>query len=132
MSTNIASVNRTTPDVVRPSTPARTAANSAAPAGSEGNGNTDARQAATEGSPSAVGEAGLRNVIQEANQYFQSINRNLEFSVDEDVNRTVVRVVDTDTGELIRQIPSEEMLQLARHMREMEKATEGMFFNAQV
>jgi flagellar protein FlaG len=38
----------------------------------------------------------------------------LEFSVDEDVGRTIVKVVDKITSEIIRQIPSEEMLALAR------------------
>lgn len=70
--------------------------------------------------------------MQEANYYLQSINRGLEFSVDKDTDRTVVKVVDTKSGEVVRQIPSEEMLELARHMREMEKTSEGVIFKAQV
>ncbi|RZI42076.1 flagellar protein FlaG [Herbaspirillum sp. HC18] len=40
--------------------------------------------------------------------------QNLEFTVDEDSERTVVKVVDQKTKEVLRQIPSEEVLQLSK------------------
>lgn len=43
-------------------------------------------------------------------------NNNLEFSIDEELGRTIVRVVDKETGDTIRQIPPEEILALARHL----------------
>lgn len=39
---------------------------------------------------------------------------NLEFSMDDQTGKTIIKVVDTATNELIRQIPSEEMLEIAR------------------
>lgn len=39
---------------------------------------------------------------------------NLQFSLDEDSGRTVVKVVDASTKEVIRQIPSEEILAIAK------------------
>jgi flagellar protein FlaG len=52
------------------------------------------------------------------NNYVQSIHRDLEFSVDEELDRTVIKVVDSVSGELIRQIPEEAFLDLARRLRE--------------
>lgn len=46
----------------------------------------------------------------------QSMNRYLEFRVDEDSGRTVVTVKDKTTGETIRQIPSEEIMRLAQNL----------------
>jgi flagellar protein FlaG len=44
----------------------------------------------------------------------QSYARNLQFSVDGSSGKTVVRVVDMETGNVIRQIPSQEALDIAR------------------
>lgn len=44
----------------------------------------------------------------------------LDFSIDEQSGKTVVRVTDTDTGEVIRQIPSLEMLEIARSLDKMQ------------
>ncbi len=43
-------------------------------------------------------------------KYVRSVGRSLQFRVDEDSGRVVVSVRDPSTGELIRQIPSEEAL----------------------
>lgn len=47
-------------------------------------------------------------------QFVQSMGRNLSFSIDETTGYHVVRVVNPTTGELVRQLPSEELLQIAR------------------
>jgi flagellar protein FlaG len=52
----------------------------------------------------------------------------LQFSVHEDTGQTVVRVVDKDTGELIRQIPPQELLDLASKLEDMM----GILFDKQV
>ena len=44
----------------------------------------------------------------------------LEFSVDTDTNRIVVKVIDNQTRELVRQIPMEEMLALAKAMNQLQ------------
>ena len=40
----------------------------------------------------------------------------LRISVDDTLNRPVVRVVDSNSGELIRQVPSEEALRIAKRL----------------
>ena len=66
--------------------------------------------------------AGIRATLGEAvdrlREHAQSVQRNLEFSVDEASGETVVKVVSADTGELIRQIPSEVALKLAESLKE--------------
>jgi flagellar protein FlaG len=49
-------------------------------------------------------------------EFVQVVRRNLEFSVDEDTGMQVVTVTDAETGELVRQIPSQEILNIARHI----------------
>ncbi len=43
-----------------------------------------------------------------------AVAQNLQFSLDEDTGRTVVKVVDSGTNEVIRQIPSEELLAISK------------------
>ncbi|MBI3375630.1 MAG: flagellar protein FlaG [Betaproteobacteria bacterium] len=50
----------------------------------------------------------------------QPLSRNLRFSVDGTTGKTVVRVEDTETGNLIRQIPSQEALDIARVLDRMQ------------
>lgn len=58
----------------------------------------------------------VEQAVNQINQYVQTLSRDLQFSVDEDSGRTVVKVLDTETKEVIRQIPSEELLKIARHL----------------
>lgn len=44
----------------------------------------------------------------------------LAFSIDDSTGKTIVRITDAQTGEMIRQIPSEEMLEIARSLDRMQ------------
>lgn len=46
--------------------------------------------------------------------FVQPINSNLEFSVNDDTGQLVVKIIDRTTKEVIRQMPSEEMLAIAK------------------
>ncbi len=59
----------------------------------------------------------IQDAVADMNNYIQSVQRDLHFAVDEDLDQTVIKVVDRDTGELIRQIPEEVFLDLARKMK---------------
>ena len=61
-------------------------------------------------------EQALNAAVKQLNSYVQSINRNLEFNIDNDSGQTVVKVIDSETDELIRQIPNEEALSIAKHL----------------
>jgi flagellar protein FlaG len=46
-----------------------------------------------------------------------ALNTRLSFSVDEKTGRNIIRVLNSDTGDLIRQIPAQEMLDLLSKLR---------------
>lgn len=47
-------------------------------------------------------------------EFIQPLNNTLKFGVDKDSGQTVVKVVDTSTNTVIKQIPSEEAVALAK------------------
>ncbi|MES9992967.1 MAG: flagellar protein FlaG [Candidatus Thiodiazotropha sp.] len=49
----------------------------------------------------------------------QMVRRDLEFSIDEQTGTQVLRVVDSETGELVRQIPPEQILHIISQIEEM-------------
>lgn len=55
----------------------------------------------------------IRKAVQEIAQPDASM---LQFHTDADTGRVVVKITDTATGELVRQIPMEEMLALAKSL----------------
>ncbi|MBT9568789.1 MAG: flagellar protein FlaG [Thiobacillus sp.] len=63
----------------------------------------------------------LKNAVAVINETVRQSNQNLEFSVDSDTDRTVVRMVDTTTGELIRQFPSEAALAISRDIEHFQQ-----------
>ena len=46
-------------------------------------------------------------------------NRRLDFRVDEETNRIVVKVIDTRTDKVIKEIPPEQLIELAAKIQEM-------------
>jgi len=66
----------------------------------------------------SASESNLNKIVDELTQHAQNINRDLEFSVDKDLDKTVITVRDSVSEEVIRQIPSEEVLTVARRIKE--------------
>jgi flagellar protein FlaG len=58
----------------------------------------------------------LHVAVSQINDYVQNLQRNLQFSVDEVTGKDVVTIIDSETEQVIRQIPSEEILEVARHL----------------
>ena len=50
----------------------------------------------------------------------ESSNKDLQFQVDDVTKQVIVKVVDSKTGEVVRQIPTVEMLDFIRAMKEQE------------
>ncbi|MEW5968221.1 MAG: flagellar protein FlaG [Pseudomonadota bacterium] len=98
------------PQAVQPEAPVRVSVG--AP------GQTAPSQASPAGQPSPEE---LRSVVSAINLALQKSNRNLEFSIDTDANQTVIKLVDTSTGELIRQFPSEATLAISRGIEQAEQ-----------
>jgi flagellar protein FlaG len=74
----------------------------------------------------------LEKQVNKMNEYVQSIQRDLQFSVDDDSGEVVVRVFNTSTNELVRQFPSEEALALAQRMKESVDNKSGLLLKVEV
>jgi len=60
----------------------------------------------------------IKAAVAQINDFVQSVQRDLQFSVDSDLGETIVKVIDRNTGDLIRQIPNQTALELARSLKE--------------
>lgn len=63
-------------------------------------------------------EENIGDAVKDINKHVQLIQRELQFSVDKDSGQTVIKVIDSKTKELIRQIPGEEALSVAQRISE--------------
>jgi len=64
-----------------------------------------------------INEQERERVVEHLNEFMSSINKNLSFRTDEESGQNIVSIFDVDTGELIRQIPDEELLEVLRRLR---------------
>jgi flagellar protein FlaG len=64
--------------------------------------------------------AELNNAVADLNKVAQAASQGVRFSLDEDTGRTVVKVVDTQTDKVLRQIPTVEALKLWRSIEQMQ------------
>ena len=67
-----------------------------------------------------IKESSVKQAVVELNSYIQNEKRDLFFSVEGNSGDMVVRVVDRETGDLIRQIPNQVVLDLAANVRQNE------------
>ena len=65
-----------------------------------------------------LSQKALEKVVSQLNAYIQNTQRDVDFSIDDSTGRVVVKVIDSESEEVIRQIPSEEMLAISRHLIE--------------
>jgi flagellar protein FlaG len=70
----------------------------------------------------------VEQAADEISSFVQNIQRNLNFSVHDDTGKPVIKVTDRETDEVIRQIPTEEVLQLQRFIND----ASGVLFKAKV
>lgn len=67
-----------------------------------------------------VDNAQVKDAVNKVNEMVGGLARGLEFSVDDETNIRVVKVVDTESKEVIRQIPSEEILHIAEALDKLQ------------
>lgn len=63
--------------------------------------------------------AQVEDAVSTIQGFVQSVRRNLDFQLDDSTGRVVVKVTDSESGDVIRQIPSEEALKLAESLEEV-------------
>jgi flagellar protein FlaG len=70
----------------------------------------------------------VEQAADDISSFVQNIQRNLNFSVHDDTGKPVIKVTDRETDEVIRQIPTEEVLQLQKFITD----ASGILFKAKV
>lgn len=61
----------------------------------------------------------VEEAVKEFKSFVQDVQRNLDFSVDDSSGKFIVKVIDGDSGKLVRQIPSEELLKLTERLEDL-------------
>ncbi|GIU09873.1 MULTISPECIES: flagellar protein FlaG [unclassified Shewanella] len=74
----------------------------------------------------------MESVVNELSDMMSMLRKGLAFKLDESLGQQVVSVVDIDTGDLIRQIPNEEALELAIKLHEKIAEMDGLLMSTQV
>lgn len=62
----------------------------------------------------------LKQALEHLNRAMRNQSTNLEFSLEEGSDRPIVKVTDKNTGEVIRQMPSKEALEIAHAIDRMQ------------
>lgn len=77
----------------------------------------------------------LEQAFKTVSDFINVYNRNVTFSKDDESDTTVIQVFDRDTQELIKQFPSEELVELANKISEVSKDIDiqsGIFFDERI
>lgn len=112
-----------TPKPASDSAPAVVAApqsEAAAPAPAPVMAATPAKPAA-EPKEAQLTDAQLQSIVDNINKAMKQSNSNVEFAIDKATNKTIIKVVEAKTGDVIRQYPSEEILAIARAIDRMQQ-----------
>jgi len=64
------------------------------------------------------GSGSVDAVVSGLDGLVQDLRRNLQFAIDDKSGETVIKVIDSETREIVRQIPSEEIMRLQRRLEE--------------
>jgi len=62
----------------------------------------------------------VQQAVKQVQQIVQAKTSNLTFSVDHGTGKTIVKLMDSETGKVIRQIPSEEMIAMSEALDKMQ------------
>jgi len=91
----------------------------------QGDTDTAVNKASTE--QQAVTAESLEEAVSSIKDFVQTIRRDLNFDLDDSSGKMVVKVTDRASGEVVRQIPTEDALRLAENLEE----ARSLLFKAQ-
>jgi len=60
----------------------------------------------------------LQEAVREMRKYHGWGNFNIDFERDDETNSLIVKIIDRNTGEILRQIPPDQILKMRHHLRE--------------
>ncbi len=75
-----------------------------------------------------LSQSDLERIVKEINQFIQIFNSKIAFEIDKDTGKTILKIIDSQTNEIIRQIPPEELLRISKRISELL----GLIINARV
>ena len=68
----------------------------------------------TQANHTQAGNTSVMRATQQVNDFIRQTGRNLEFTVDESSGKVIITVRESESGKIIRQIPPQELLSIAR------------------
>ena len=60
----------------------------------------------------------IKQAVADLQNFVQGLDRDLSFRVDESIDRSIITVRDANTNQLVRQIPAEEIVEIARDIKQ--------------
>lgn len=63
----------------------------------------------------------VKSAVENINRVLKQSNKNLEFSVDDSTKKQMFKLKDSETGDVIRQYPTEEMLSISRAIDQIQQ-----------
>jgi len=79
--------------------------------------------------PMEVNSEAAASAVQELQPVINGLGLGLEFSTDGETGATVIRVYDLETGEVVRQIPPQEVLDFVHQFRKNAGLSAGLLFS---
>jgi len=74
----------------------------------------------------------IDKAVEDLQNYVEALGRDLSFRRDESINKSIITVRDANTNQLVRQIPAEEVVEVARQIKEsMDKLRSGVLMNGE-
>jgi flagellar protein FlaG len=67
-----------------------------------------------------IDDAALAKAVKMLNDHVAPALQSIEFSMDKETNRTIVKVVDTATQKVLRQIPNEEVIAISKTLGKLQ------------
>ena len=70
--------------------------------------------------PALIDEAMLSKAVKMLNEHVAPALQSIEFSLDQETDRMIVKVIDTDTKKVLRQIPNEEVIAISKTLGKLQ------------
>ncbi len=70
----------------------------------------------------------LQEAVDRLNEQMKSSGRDLAFGIDEQIDRSIITVKSSTSGELVRQIPGDDVLRVARSIEDLKGVLYDEFF----
>ena len=74
----------------------------------------------------------IQQAVADLQSFVKSLDRDLSFRIDESIDRSIITVRDANTNQLVRQIPAEEIVEIARDIKqELDAKRAGMLLRGE-